>query len=197
MPKDHTCPVCDRSFGSTEALRSHRRAKNHYDTSGPAWWRAHAGKLALGVGLAVLFGWLLFVDEDPRYPTTSSHWHADYVIEICGRELPRAPYSQGDVHTHGDGQIHVHPSTNASAGRAANLEAFFSSIGGTLRDSLLDVRGEGTFRTGEHTCGDRPGRVAVYVDGDRIEDPAAYVPRNGEDVRIVFEPVSTGASGGP
>lgn len=134
MANNHTCPVCDRSFGSTEALRSHRRAKKHFDTSGPAWWRAHAGKLALGLG---------------------------------------------------------------AAGRAANLEAFFRSIGGTLRDSLLDVQGEGTYRTGEHTCGDRPGRVAVYVDGDRIEDPSAYVPGNGEDVRIVFEPVPAETSGGP
>lgn len=197
MAEDHTCPICERTFASTEALRAHRRAKSHYDTSGPPFWRRHGGKLLIGAGAAALLGWLVYVDRGPRYPTTDSHWHADYVIEICGRELPPAPYSQGDVHTHGDGRIHIHPATRASAGRAANLDAFFRSIGGTLEDSLLYVRGEGTYRTGEDTCGDRPGRVAVYVDGERIEDPAAYVPMDGEDVRIAFEPQPTAAQGGP
>lgn len=197
MSDDRPCPVCGRTFGSSEALRSHRKATGHYDTSGPSWWRKHAGKLALSVGAAGLLGWLLFVDRGPRYPTTDSHWHADYVIEICGRELPPDPYSQGDVHTHGDGQIHVHPSTSRSAGRAANLDAFFRSIGGTVEDSLLQLQGEGTYRTGEDSCGDRPGRVAVYVDGERIEDPAAYVPRDGDDVRIAFEPEPTDTRGGP
>lgn len=197
MADDHTCPLCDRSFGSSEALRSHRRAKGHFDTSDPPFWRRHGGKLALGVGAAGLLGWLLFGDRGPRYPTTDSHWHADYVIEICGRELPPDPYSQGDVHTHGDGQIHVHPSTHGSSGRAANLDAFFRSIGGTLDDSLLHVRGEGTYRTGEDSCDDRPGRVAVYVDGERIDDPAAYVPMDGQDVRITFEPRPTATRGGP
>lgn len=188
MADEQACPVCERTFGSTEALRAHRRAKGHYETSGPPWWREHAGKLVLGVGAAGLLGWLLLVDRGPRYPTTDSHWHADYVIEICGRELPRAPYSRGDVHTHGDGRIHIHPSMSSTAGRDANLDAFFRSIGGTLRDSLLYVRGEGTYRTGEDACDDRPGRVAVYVDGERIEDPDTYVPMDGQDVRIVFEP---------
>lgn len=190
MSHEHACPVCGRSFGSADALRSHRRSKRHFRSQrseAPAW-RRHAGKLAVVAGVVVLIGWLGLRDSGPRYPTTDSHWHADYAIEICGREVPPAPYSQGDVHTHGDGKIHVHPSTNASAGRDAHLGAFFRSIGGTIRDSVLDVAGEGTFRTGEDRCGDRPGRVAVYVDGERIADPDAYVPRDGEDVRIVFEP---------
>ncbi len=197
MSDDHTCPICDRSFDSADSLRSHRRAKRHYDTSDPPFWRKHWDKLALAAGAVVLLGWLTLVEDEPRYPTTDSHWHADYVIEICGRELPPDPYSQGDVHTHGDGQIHVHPSTNATAGRSANLAAFFRSIGGLLDDSVLRVPGEGVYRTGQQECGDRPGRVAVYVDGERIEDPDAYVPRDGEDVRFVFEPQPDDTPGGP
>ena len=190
MSDEHTCPVCGRGFGSADALRSHRRSKRHFESqrSGPPVWKQHAGKAAVAVGVFGLGAWFVLRDTGPRYPTTESHWHADYVIEICGEEVPPAPYSQGDVHTHGDGRIHVHPSMNSTAGRNAHLGAFLRSIGGTLRDSLLHVAGEGTFRTGEDTCGDRPGRVAVYVDGERVADPDAYVPRDGEDVRIVFEP---------
>ena len=32
--------------------------------------------------------------------------------------------------------------------------------------------------------------MAVYVNGDRITDPAAYVPQDGDDVRIAFEPTT-------
>lgn len=116
MPGDHTCPICDRSFDSPDALRSHRRAKNHYDTSDPPFWRKHWRKLAAGAGTDAILGRLTFGEDGPRYPTTESHWHADYVIEICGRELPPEPYSRGDVHTHGEGRIHVHPSTPRSSG---------------------------------------------------------------------------------
>jgi len=192
MSDNHTCPVCERTFETDDALRSHRRATRHYETEDPPLWREHGGKIALAAGALALIAWLSLSDDGPRYPTTRSHWHADYVIEVCGREVPPQPYSQGDVHTHGDGRIHIHPSTHAAAGRSAHLGRFFRSIGGTLRDSILEVPGEGTYRTGRDACEDRPGRVAVYVDGERIEDPAAYVPTDGQDVRFVFEPVSGG-----
>lgn len=199
MADDHICPICDRSFGSSDALRSHRQAKGHYDTSEPPFWRRHWKALAMGLAGAATLGWLTFSDQGPRYPTTQSHWHADYVIEICGEELPPEPRSPGGVHTHGNGRIHIHPATPQESGANAHLGEFFQSIGGTLEDSLLHVPGGDTYRTGVETCGEDPGRVAVYVDGERIDDPAAYVPMDGQNVRIAFETPggSATASEGP
>lgn len=189
------CPVCQRTFTTRAALRDHRKAKGHLATSGDTpLWRRHAGALALALAAAGLLAWLTFADEGPRYPVVGSHWHARYAISICGGELPPRPYSEGDIHTHGAGLIHIHPSSRRSAGRAADLGRFFRSFGGRLEDSLLRVPGVGTYRTGTNSCGPSPGRVPVYVDGDRVEDPGGYVPRDGQSVRIVFEPESAAAA---
>lgn len=133
---------------------------------------------------------LIALGSGESLPEVGSHWHAGYTIEICGETLPPRPASPGDVHTHGDGLIHVHPSTYRTAGENANLARFVASIGGTLRDSVLDVPGRRTLRNGDRCQNGEEGRVAVYVNGDRIAEPAAYVPQDGDEVRIAFEPAT-------
>ncbi len=142
------------------------------------------------MGTVAIIAVLIALPSGESLPRVGSHWHAAYTIEICGETLPPQPASRGDVHTHGNGRIHTHPSTFRTAGENANLGQFFRSFGGTLRDSLLHVPRRGTLRNGDRCDNGGEGRVAVYVNGDRITDPAAYVPQDGDDVRIAFEPTT-------
>lgn len=193
----HRCPVCQKAFQDLDGLRQHQGTKGHELTRKTPAWKRHAGKLvAAGVFAAVVT--VAVLGRSRALPSVGSHWHARYAIEICGKRLRQQPYSAGDVHTHGDGLIHVHPASRATTGKAANLAAFFGSLGGRIGDSVLDVPRAGTHRNGD-PCGDgRPGEVAVYVGGDRIDNPARYVPQDGDDVVIAFEsPSPTEAADGP
>ena len=189
MSGDHACPVCKRTFHRRQHLREHRQAKRHHLERKASFWRRHPWKMA-AMGSLLVVGGVWALDRGPSLPTIGSHWHANYVIAVCGERLPPRPASAGDIHTHGNGRIHTHPSTLRTAGENANLGQFFRSFGGTLRDSLLHVPRLGTFRNGDPCEKGGEGRVAVYVNGDRITDPAAYVPQNGDDVRIAFEPTT-------
>lgn len=191
--KTHRCPVCERAFSRPEDLWQHQQAKGHQGASrasrdarsrkGTAWKAAGVLIAVAAVGVALL-------RDRPSLPSVGSHWHADYAIEICGRTLRRQPPSPGDVHTHGDGRIHVHPASRITAGRAANLAAFFYSLGGRLSDSLLELPGAGMHRNGELCRAGLPGSVRVYVNAQEIRRPARYVPQDGDDILITFGPPS-------
>lgn len=195
MSRDHVCPVCKQTFRRRGHLREHQEAKRHYRQAEAPLLKRHRWKLAGGaaiLGVALL----TVLDRGDTLPTTQSHWHADYSIEICGKTLRPQAASPGDVHTHGDGLIHIHPSSYRTAGENANLGRFFASFGGTLRESLLDVPGVGTYRNGDRCGNGERGRLAVYVDGDPIRDPRAYVPQDGDDIRVVFGPPTSNGDGG-
>ncbi len=122
----------------------------------------------------------------PPYPRAGAHWHAPFSVEVCGRALAFPP-SPGNTHTHGDGVIHVHPETDEE-GRQATLLTFFQSIGVTLTSDTLTLPDGKRFRNGD-PCGDRPGRLRVWVN-DRemaVEEFLRYYPQNGDRVRVSFQ----------
>src|SRR5438067_11740268 len=59
-----------------------------------------------------------------RGAIVGEHWHASYKIYICGKRLANFPTVEGEIHSHGDGFLHIHPSTAAYAGDNANLGRF-------------------------------------------------------------------------
>lgn len=142
---------------------------------------------ATGVGILLLagIGLLLVPAPEPPYPNRD-HWHAKYAVEVCGKALPPFPYSQGDVHTHGDGVIHVHPSSPATAGRNANLGAFFRSVRMEVLPGYLRLPDGKTYRDGDLCPDGKPGRVAVLINGKSEPDFLAHVVRDGEEVKVVF-----------
>jgi len=121
-------------------------------------------------------------------PGISSHWHADYVIKICDEIHPPLPYTLGDIHTHGDGLIHVHPSSPATAGKQSNLKAFFENAGGTITATRLALPPLLDVTNGDPCKDDEAGKLAVYVNQTPIEDPPSYVPRDGDSLIIYFGP---------
>ena len=64
-----------------------------------------------------------------RYPQIGDHWHAPYTVYICGDALPTDEESDGQVHSHGDGRIHIHPQSAVDVGRNATLQRYFASVG--------------------------------------------------------------------
>lgn len=94
-------------------------------------WLARGG-MALGC-LAIAGGtYLLWAQGGPRLPRVGDHWHASYEVVLCGRPEPQLAYSPGNIHTHGDGVIHIHPATPEEAGSNAHLGRFFASAGITF-----------------------------------------------------------------
>lgn len=190
------CPVCGRSFSSEQALGDHQRDTGHVpgemDTGGGISLPdgSTVGKWALGLLVvgALLYPLLNPQFGDPRYPTTDSDWHADYTVMICGEEHPPFPDVGGGIHTDGDGRIHIRPRTSGQAGRQANLGRFFANAGGRLTRDYLGLPTGGTYESGSACPSGETAHLGVFVDGERIEDPAAYVPRDGESVRVVFGP---------
>lgn len=194
--RDVTCPVCGRSFSSEQARDDHQRDTGHVpgemDTGGGISLpnASTVGKWTVGLLVvgALLYPLLNPQFGDPRYPTTDSDWHVDYSIVVCGEEHPPFPDFGGGIHTDGDGRIHIAPSTPGQAGREASLGRFFVNAGGRLTRDYLGLPDGGTYESGNTCPSGETAHVGVFVDGERIDDPAPYVPRDGESVRVVFGP---------
>lgn len=60
-----------------------------------------------------------------------NHIHMAYGIDACGKFLPPIPTTpEGEgIHTHGDGVMHIHPSTTAASGKHAQLHVWLSNTG--------------------------------------------------------------------
>lgn len=110
-------------------------------------------------------------------PGVGDHWHARYTVTIDDAELDIFPASAGDVHSHGDGLVHVHPHSESTAGEAATLPAFFASLGGELTNESLRLPDGRSFGQ---------GAVQIIVDGAPITGWADYVPQDGDQIEIVI-----------
>lgn len=119
-------------------------------------------------------------------PTIGDHWHAAYRIVLCGEEQPPLPVSPGNVHTHGDGLIHVHPQTAAETGANANLERFFAASGVVIGKDYIQLPGGRLYRNGDPCTDGQPGTLRVTVNGNEVADFLRYVPRDGDTIQIEF-----------
>jgi hypothetical protein len=135
------------------------------------------------LGLAVV---AYAIRSQPNYPRVGAHWHAPFSIEICGQRLPPLPFSPGNIHTHGDDVIHIHPQTNEE-GRRATLATFFRSVGIEVTTESMTLPDGRTYRNGDACPDGRKGTVRVLVNGRELSDPLEYYPQDRDRIRIVFE----------
>ena len=145
------------------------------------WPWAFGAVVVLGVAV-VAYG----IRSRPPYPRAGAHWHASFTVEVCGRALAFPP-SPGNVHTHGDGVIHVHPETDEE-GREATLATFFRSMGVSLGPGEIVLPDWRRFRDGDR-CGQTPGRLRVWVN-DRelpVEEFLRYYPQDRDRIRVRFQ----------
>ena len=146
--------------------------------------------LSTGLVLIVLLG-SFFMNTSPDSsfsgldrPTVSDHWHVDYSIEICGEIQPDLPEFPGGVHTHGDGQIHIHPHSPDEAGQNANLGLFFNRAGVKVTESAIEIYDK-KYTNGD-LCGDEGGSMKVFINEAVVDNFLTYVPQDDDKVRIVF-----------
>lgn len=105
------------------------------------------------------------------------------------------PSVEGELHSHGDGFMHIHPATPQFAGDNASLGTFLR-LYETAIETLPDGKRALIFPDGtSYKDGDRcPGsekryKVEVLNKGEKIEgDPAAFLPHEGDAVVIRFGP---------
>jgi hypothetical protein len=150
----------------------------------------------------VLFGggYLVTLFRTNRPPITrgalvGEHWHASYRIYVCGKRLTNYPNAEGEVHSHGDGFIHIHPATQQFAGENATLGAFLRTYEtglGVLPDGKRTlIFPDGTsYKDGDNCPGsNKRHNVEVLNKGEEFEgDPATLIPHEGDAIVIRFGP---------
>lgn len=147
----------------------------------------------LWIGLAAVavfvFVALLFAAASrPRGPRVGDHWHARYAVVICGERRPQFPFTQGGVHTHGDGVIHIHPQLSSESGRNATLGRFFGSAGVKFtRDSIAFPDGK-AYRNGDRCPDGRLGTLHLLVNRTRSNAFDRYIPQDGDSLVVEFGP---------
>lgn len=204
-----SCKHCGKEFSDEAALRQHSEAKH---AAAPGHGGGTAGRGGLGgigaldgigggvklpsmriilalivvVGLVAGIAWLAALPKAMRLPGYEDHWHAGFEARVCGVRQPDFAYSQGDVHTHGDGKIHVHPHSPDSLGANANLRKFFQSVNLGVANSTLQFPDARSFKDGDSCPDGRQGVVRVVINGQQRGDFLSYVPQDGDFVRVEF-----------
>ena len=137
-------------------------------------------------GIAMAIGMLAMPRQ--KLPHVGDHWHARYLVVICGKPVPDLPSTVGPIHTQGDGLIHVEPKTSAEAGQRANLGRFFASAGVAFaRDRIAFPTGQ-AYRDGDRCPDGTTGRIRLLVNGRPHRAFERYVPADGDTIVVQFGP---------
>ena len=121
-----------------------------------------------------------------KLPKAGDHWHASYTITLCGEQMPVLPEIPGEVHSHGDNIIHIHPQTVDRAGVNANLKNFLAFYGGSLTNQSVQFPGRPALKNGD-SCGNTTGRLQILINGQAHELAERYVMQDGDTVAVAFE----------
>ena len=139
---------------------------------------------------------MLFKANPPpltRGAIAGEHWHASLKMYICGKQLTNYPNVEGEVHSHGDGFMHIHPSTPAASGDLASLGTFLRTYQTAITETpdgkrVLTFPGGTTYTDGDR-CPKSKEREKIVVTnkGKPVTgDPGAFLPHDGDAVEIVF-----------
>lgn len=116
-----------------------------------------------------------------------NHWHAPVSVEICDTQI-MLPKSDGDVHSHGDGSIHIHPTMSSTAGSNANLGNFFDSLGMIAQYDKIQPPGDKLYTNGTQCPDGEAGDVQVLVNNEDVTDTFTnYVLNDGDRVIVFFK----------
>ena len=117
------------------------------------------------------------------------HWHAKINVVLCDF-VSTIPPSPGDVHSHGDGLIHIHPAITDTAGDKANLGTFFDSTQMKVMSDSILVRGEDILKNGDK-CSDESseGKFELKINGTdyTLKDFRSYLPQDTDEISLAFK----------
>lgn len=203
----HLCSDCNKEFETGESLSQHRQAKH---TPQPVQRQKKAGVNKKVVAVAVIVvlivgAYFVFAgkgngggDEKPaitpddggfdekafaaKIPKGAIHWHPHVTLLIKGKSTV-IPANIGlesavhkPVHTHETDNI-LHWEVNAPTVKNMQLGYFFNDVWKKKlsRECILDY------------CNGPDGTVKMFVNGSPNDEFDHYMPRDGDEIKIVFE----------
>ena len=149
--------------------------------------RSYRGWIIGALVAVVVVGLFYYLGSRPLYPNVGHHWHAPFSVVICGVRTPPLPAGPGDLHSHGDDVMHIHPARPETAGRNATLAAFLASTPMKVTATALEIGGK-TYANGDRCADGRTGRVQVIINGRERKDFASYIPQDGDKIEFRFGP---------
>ncbi len=177
---------------------------NHKKETRPdkAKWKMNSGVLWIGAGVAIIVIIVivgLVATRGEAGAQVGDHWHAPITIGVCGENwVPTGSPIQSSagkdfgMHSHGDGLIHIEPSTASTAGKNATLRRFFDSLGSLpsglkLTETSIQLPGGKLYTNGDACPDGKSGTLRVTVDGTDISGKfLGYKPKDGQRFAIAF-----------
>lgn len=162
-------------------------------------WPALIGGLVV-LGLVLVVVSLDGDDDDDVGPVLlTDHWHAAFGIYNCQGFTAPLTDQLGDefgLHSHGDGLIHMHPTSSSASGTRATLGRWGDEVGLDVSEDSIEVEYLGVDLENGDECGDEEAVVQLKVwsgpgddEGRIVEgDPADYRPQDGEIITLAFVP---------
>ena len=166
-------------------------------------WYAAAFVLLVGGTLAVALS--RSNSANSIGPQSGDHWHAALGVQVCGTWTPNwltpvapagtatpgGPVRAGTqtyagLHSHGDGLIHMEPSTSDEMGRFATVGQYFKFAGFKISATSISFAGTVNEKNGDK-CNGKPGVLRWEVNGREMHgNPGSYKIFNGDVIAIVF-----------
>lgn len=182
---------------SRQKRRTYQTPKRSRSGSNLVWYAAAA--------IVVIAGTLAVVlsrsnSANGVGPQAADHWHAALGVNDCGTWAPNwlTPTSATDgtpvragtsvyagMHSHGDGIIHMEPSSSADMGDSATVGEYFKSAGFKLNATSISF--PTVVEKNGNKCNGKPGVLRWSVNGkEKKGNPAGYKLFNGDVVELVF-----------
>ena len=180
-----------KASSSTKVARAARtgraRSRRRSGTS-LVWPVSLAAIVVLGTFLVIISRDDTRAEAEP--PRLGDHWHAALGFYICNSFLPaQAEFAnpQG-YHSHGDGLIHLHPTSSEVTGKRATLGKYLELSDIDFSETGFEVPGTPGRENGDK-CGDKAGRVRVKINGKVVtEDPFDTKIEDGMIITVAFVP---------
>ena len=115
----------------------------------------------------------------------NDHWHAQITMSVCGETYVESP-SEGGIHSHGDGLLHIHPHAANEAGKNATLRRFFEGARTKVTATSIQIPGERAYQDGSLCPNGERGTMHFTVNGQPNEKGLDYTPKDGDRVDISF-----------
>ncbi len=175
---------------SRQQRRARARSPLKKKRNGTRWFT-----LALVIVLGLGFAGIVWSRANPppltRGASAGEHWHASYKIFICGKRLANYPSVEGEIHSHGDGFLHIHPSTIAATGNNANLGTFLrlyeTSFSEDNSKRVFVLPDGKKYKDGDRCPDGKKYNWELLNKGKEIEgDPSAFLPHDGDQIVMRF-----------
>ncbi|MBI2144249.1 hypothetical protein HYU17_03820 [Candidatus Woesearchaeota archaeon] len=205
----HICSGCSREFQNAESMEQHRQAKHTAQPAATVKGKSRLSKKIIAAAIILLIivgGYFIFAGKErngeppltdggsngddgfdekafaAKIPKGAIHWHPHVTLLIKGKQLTIPPNvglesaAHKPVHTHEADNI-LHWEVSKPTVENMQLGYFFDKVWKKKFSSecILD------------SCNGPGGTVKMFVNGSPNSEFNHYLPRDGDEIRIVYE----------